>query len=61
MGPGPFFREKDFPLFEQALRNIDDIFRRECGCATELDFTEQTSRLLILKLKNMGTLPVLPE
>src|SRR5262245_48525663 len=37
------------PMFEQAFRNIDDILRKEAGCTTELDYTEQTSWLLFLK------------
>src|SRR6202171_6226298 len=36
-------------LFEQAFKNIDDILRKEAGCTTELDYTEQTSWLLFLK------------
>jgi hypothetical protein len=36
-------------MFEQAFRNIDDILRKEAGCTTELDHTEQTSWLLFLK------------
>ena len=36
-------------MFEQAFRNIDDILRKEAGCASELDYTEQTSWLLFLK------------
>ena len=36
-------------MFEQALRNIDDALRKEAGCATELDYAEQTSWLLFLK------------
>lgn len=35
--------------FSQAFRNIDDILRKEAGCTTELDYTEQTSWLLFLK------------
>lgn len=35
--------------FEQAFRNIDDALRKEAGCTTELDYTEQTSWLLFLK------------
>ncbi|HQF39116.1 MAG TPA: type I restriction-modification system subunit M N-terminal domain-containing protein, partial [Opitutaceae bacterium] len=34
---------------EQAFRNIDDVLRKEAGCTTELDYTEQTSWLLFLK------------
>ena len=36
-------------MFEQAFRNIDDILRKEAGCTTELDYTEQTSWLHFLK------------
>lgn len=36
-------------MFEQAFRNIDDGLRKEAGCPTELDYTEQTSWLLFLK------------
>lgn len=36
-------------MFEQAFRNIDDILRKEAGCTTELDYTEQTSWLLFMK------------
>ena len=37
------------PMFEQAFKNIDDVLRKEAGCASELDYTEQTSWLLFLK------------
>src|SRR5580700_4564753 len=36
-------------MFEQAFRNIDDVLRKEAGCTTELDYTEQASWLLFLK------------
>ena len=36
-------------MFEQIFKNIDDILRKEAGCTTELDYTEQTSWLLFLK------------
>ena len=36
-------------MFEQAFRNIDAILRKEAGCTTELDYTEQTSWLIFLK------------
>jgi type I restriction enzyme M protein len=36
-------------VFEQVFKNIDDILRKEAGCTTELDYTEQTSWLLFLK------------
>ncbi|MCT0198617.1 type I restriction-modification system subunit M [Synechococcus sp. CS-1325] len=35
--------------FEQAFRAIDDCLRKEAGCGTELDYTEQTSWVLFLK------------
>lgn len=37
-------------MFEQAFRNIDDVLRKEAGCTTELDYTEQTSWLLFFKM-----------
>jgi type I restriction enzyme M protein len=41
-------------MFEQAFKNIDDALRKEAGCTTELDYTEQTSWLLFLKyLENL--------
>lgn len=36
-------------MFEQTFKNIDDILRKEAGCTTELDYTEQTSWILFLK------------
>lgn len=36
-------------MFEQAFRNIDDVLRKEAGCASELDYSEQSSWLLFLK------------
>ena len=36
-------------MFEQVFRNIDDALRREEGCQSELDYTEQTSWILFLK------------
>jgi type I restriction enzyme M protein len=36
-------------VFEQAFNAIDDTLRTEAGCATELDYIEQTSWLLFLK------------
>jgi type I restriction enzyme M protein len=36
-------------MSEQAFKNIDDVLRKEAGCTTELDYTEQTSWLLFLK------------
>ena len=36
-------------MFAQAFKNIDDILRKDAGCTSELDYTEQTSWLLFLK------------
>jgi len=36
-------------VFEQVFRSIDDVLWKEAGCATELDYTEQTSWMLFLK------------
>lgn len=36
-------------MFEQTFRNIDNVLWKEAGCATELDYTEQTSWMLFLK------------
>ncbi|MCF8210128.1 MAG: hypothetical protein K9K38_12100 [Rhodoferax sp.] len=36
-------------MFEQAFNNIDDILHTDAGCASKLDYTEQSSRLLLLK------------
>jgi type I restriction enzyme M protein len=43
--------DSTYPLtmFEQAFKNVDDVLRKEAGCTTELDYTEQTSWLLFLK------------
>jgi len=39
---------------EQAFKNIDDVLWKEAGCATELDYTEQTSWILFLKYLDEG-------
>jgi type I restriction enzyme M protein len=36
-------------VFEQAFKSIDDALRKEAGCTTELDYTEQSSWILFLK------------
>lgn len=36
-------------MFEQTFKNIDDIRRKEAGCTSESDYTEQTSWILFLK------------
>lgn len=36
-------------MFEQALKNIDDVLHKDAGCSSELDYVEQTSWVLFLK------------
>jgi type I restriction enzyme M protein len=36
-------------MFEQIFKNIDGILRKDAGCSSELDYTEQSSWLLFLK------------
>lgn len=36
-------------MFEQTFKNIDDIFHKDAGCSSELDYTEQCSWMLFLK------------
>ena len=36
-------------MFEQVFRRIDDVLRKDAGCTSELDYTEQTSWILFLK------------
>ena len=36
-------------MFEQAFKNIDTVLHSDSGCATELDYVEQTSWILFLK------------
>jgi len=36
-------------MFEQTLKNIDDILHKDAGCGSELDYLEQTSWILFLK------------
>lgn len=36
-------------MFEQVFKNIDDIFHKDAGCSSELDYTEQSSWMLFLK------------
>jgi len=41
---------KDFhTMFEQVFKNVDDIFHKDAGCSSELDYTEQSSWMLFLK------------
>jgi type I restriction enzyme M protein len=36
-------------MFVQTFKNIDDVLRKEAGCSSELDYTEQSSWMLFLK------------
>lgn len=36
-------------MFEQIFKNLDDVLWKEAGCASELDYTEQSSWLLFLR------------
>lgn len=36
-------------MFEQVLKNIDDILRQDSGCGTMFDYIEQTTWILFLK------------
>ena len=36
-------------MFEEAFKNIDDVFWKDAGCSSELDYIEQTSWILFLK------------
>ena len=36
-------------MFEQTFKNLDDVFRKDAGCSSELHYTEQTSWMLFLK------------
>ncbi len=39
-------------MYDQTFKNIDNSLRKDDGCATELDYTEQTSWILFLKYLN---------
>ncbi|WP_246143447.1 type I restriction-modification system subunit M N-terminal domain-containing protein [Colwellia echini] len=36
-------------MFEQVFKNVGDIFHKDAGCSSELDYTEQSSWMLFLK------------
>ena len=36
-------------MYEEAFKKIDDIFWKDAGCSSELDYIEQTSWILFLK------------
>jgi type I restriction enzyme M protein len=36
-------------MFEQTFKNIDDILHKDAGCTSALDYTEQSSRVLLLR------------
>ena len=37
------------PVFQQVFKAVDDLLRKDAGCTSELDYTEQSSWLLFLK------------
>ena len=37
------------PVFQQVFKTVDDLLRKDSGCTSELDYTEQSSWLLFLK------------
>ena len=39
-------------MFENTFKNIDDIFHKDAGCSSELDYTEQSSWMLFLKYRD---------
>ena len=39
-------------MYEAAFKNIDNSLRKDEGCSTEIDYTEQTSWILFLKYLN---------
>ena len=41
--------EKQYAMFEQTFKNVDDILHKDAGCSSELDYVEQTSWILFLK------------
>ena len=36
-------------MYEEAFKNIDDVFWKDAGCSSALDYIEQTSWILFLK------------
>ena len=36
-------------IFQQVFKTVDDLLRKDAGCTSELDYTEQSSWLLFLK------------
>jgi len=34
-------------MFEQTFKNIDDVLHKEAGCSSELDYTNQTDKVII--------------
>jgi len=36
-------------MYEEAFKNIDDVFWKDAGCSSEIDYIEQTSWIIFLK------------
>ncbi len=41
--------KSEAPVFQQVFKTVDDLLRKDAGCTSELDYTEQSSWLLFLK------------
>ena len=41
--------KQEAPVFQQVFKTVDDLLRKDSGCTSELDYTEQSSWLLFLK------------
>ena len=41
--------KQEAPVFQQVFKAVDDLLRKDAGCTSELDYTEQSSWLLFLK------------
>ncbi len=41
--------KQEAPVFQSVFKAVDDLLRKDAGCTSELDYTEQSSWLLFLK------------
>jgi type I restriction enzyme M protein len=41
--------QPEAPVFQQVFKTVDELLRKDAGCTSELDYTEQSSWLLFLK------------
>ena len=47
--PAKKVAKPEAPVFQQVFKTVDDLLRKDAGCTSELDYTEQSSWLLFLK------------